>query len=89
MGVCVCASLTCVGVVCVQLSVPDEIAGALIGKGGYKINEIRQMSQAHVKIAERVPGAMERVVTVTGTPEAVQLAIYLVQTRSVCSGGLA
>eukprot|EP00041_Stephanoeca_diplocostata_P033366 m.1101404 g.1101404 ORF g.1101404 m.1101404 type:complete len:424 (+) comp24323_c0_seq3:207-1478(+) len=70
-----------VGGVTQQLSVPDDIAGALIGKGGYKINEIRQMSQAHVKIAERVPGASERVVTVTGTPEAVQLAIYLVQTR--------
>ena len=31
-----------------QLSVPNDIAGAIIGRGGAKINEIRQMSQAQV-----------------------------------------
>lgn len=64
-----------------QLAVPNDIAGAIIGRGGAKINEIRTLSQAQVKIAERVPGAVERTITMTGTPEAVQMALYLIQTR--------
>ena len=32
-------------------------------------------------MAERVPGAVDRVITISGTPEAVQMALYLIQTR--------
>jgi hypothetical protein len=32
-------------------------------------------------MAERVPGAVDRVIQITGTPEAVQMALYLIQTR--------
>lgn len=38
-------------------------------------------SQAQIKIADNVPGSTDRIVTVSGTPEAVQLAHYLIQQR--------
>jgi hypothetical protein len=38
-----------------QLSVPNDIAGAIIGRGGAKINEIRQMSQAQVSTIPCIP----------------------------------
>jgi len=64
-----------------QLPVPNEFIGSIIGKKGSKINEIRTYSQAQIKIADNVPGSTDRIVTVSGTPEAVQLAHYLIQQR--------
>ena len=32
--------------------IPNELVGSIIGKGGAKINEVRQMSQCQIKINE-------------------------------------
>ncbi|CAO3620295.1 unnamed protein product [Mucor hiemalis] len=35
-----------------QIFIPNEMVGCIIGKGGSKINEIRQLSGSHIKIAD-------------------------------------
>ncbi|KAJ3204856.1 hypothetical protein HDU67_009255 [Dinochytrium kinnereticum] len=64
-----------------QIFIPNEMVGAIIGKGGTKINEIRQMSGCQIKIAEPTEGAAERLVTITGTPETNQVALYMLYQR--------
>ncbi|PWN99059.1 hypothetical protein FA09DRAFT_325026 [Tilletiopsis washingtonensis] len=70
-----------------QIFIPNDLVGCIIGKGGQKINEIRQMSASHIKIME--PGAgiaaggsgTERLVTITGPPANIQLAVSLLYQR--------
>ncbi|KAF9546833.1 hypothetical protein EC957_009284 [Mortierella hygrophila] len=70
------------GSVAQQIFIPNDMVGSVIGKGGSKINEIRQMSGSHIKIAEpQNNGANERLVTITGTPESNQMAIYMLYQR--------
>jgi len=64
-----------------QIFIPNELVGSVIGKGGKKINEIRQMSGSNVKIDESVSGTDERLVTIIGTPENNQMALYLLYQR--------
>lgn len=61
-----------------QIYIPIDMIGAIIGKGGSKINEIRQMSGSAIKINEDETQNGERMVTVTGSPEANQTALYLI-----------
>lgn len=60
-----------------QISVPNEYIGCIIGRAGSKISEVRQQSGAQVRISEAVPGELERVVTITGTPQGIQTALYM------------
>ncbi|KAF9182666.1 hypothetical protein BGZ51_004520 [Haplosporangium sp. Z 767] len=70
------------GSVAQQIFIPNDMVGSVIGKGGSKINEIRQMSGSHIKIAEPSNnGSNERLVTITGTPESNQMAIYMLYQR--------
>mmetsp|Transcript_10360 Transcript_10360/g.31217 ORF Transcript_10360/g.31217 Transcript_10360/m.31217 type:complete len:427 (+) Transcript_10360:685-1965(+) len=69
------------GTMPVQFQVPNESMGAVIGRAGATINQIRQMSGAKVDIAQSVPGMAMRLVTVTGTPEQIQMAQYLIQVK--------
>merc|ERR1719261_375729 len=69
------------GTMPVQFQVPNESMGAVIGRAGATINQIRQMSQAKVDIAQSVPGMPMRLVTVTGTPDQIQMAQYLIQVK--------
>lgn len=70
-----------------QIFIPNDLVGCIIGKGGSKINEIRQMSASHIKIME--PGAgvaagggpNERLVTITGPPQNIQVAVQLLYQR--------
>ncbi|KAF9194279.1 hypothetical protein BGZ51_000439 [Haplosporangium sp. Z 767] len=65
-----------------QIFIPNDMVGSVIGKGGSKINEIRQMSGSHIKIADPSDnGRNERLVTITGTPESNQMAVYLLYQR--------
>ncbi|KAI8380033.1 hypothetical protein BD560DRAFT_458961 [Blakeslea trispora] len=64
-----------------QIFIPNEMVGCIIGKGGSKINEIRQLSGSHIKIADPHGDANERLVTITGTPESNQMALYLLYSR--------
>ncbi|KAN0060102.1 PAB1 binding protein [Thecaphora frezii] len=70
-----------------QIFIPNDLVGCIIGKGGSKINEIRSMSASHIKIME--PGAgiaaggsgSERLVTITGPPPNIQMAVGLLYQR--------
>lgn len=64
-----------------QIFIPNDMVGCIIGKGGTKINEIRQLSGSNIKIAEPHGNTNERLVTITGTPESNQMALYLLYSR--------
>jgi len=64
-----------------QIFIPNDMVGCIIGKGGSKINEIRNLSGSHIKIAEPHGNTNERLVTITGTPESNQMALYLLYSR--------
>ncbi|KAI6065394.1 Poly(rC)-binding protein 3 isoform X9 [Aix galericulata] len=58
-----------------------QSSGCIIGRQGTKINEIRQMSGAQIKIANATEGSSERQITITGTPANISLAQYLINAR--------
>ncbi|NXM13204.1 PCBP2 protein, partial [Ploceus nigricollis] len=58
--------------------VPSQLIGCIIGRQGAKINEIRQMSGAQIKIANPVEGSTDRQVTITGSAASISLAQYLI-----------
>ncbi|KAI7825703.1 hypothetical protein BC939DRAFT_395971 [Gamsiella multidivaricata] len=65
-----------------QIFIPNDMVGTVIGKNGSKIQEIRQISGSHIKIADSHQGSgNERLVTITGTPESNQMAVYLLYSR--------
>lgn len=102
-----------------ELTVPNELIGCVIGRGGAKIQEIRNMSGAMIKISpsaarggrnnehnndnQQSPNgggggeqqnnspnsatagehssSTNRIVTISGRPEAVQLAFFMIQNR--------
>eukprot|EP01135_Chromosphaera_perkinsii_P006342 Nk52_evm71s485 gene=Nk52_evmTU71s485 len=64
-----------------MMSIPNEMVGCIIGKGGARINEIRSLSGATVKVLDFKPGAAERMISITGTPEQNQMACYLLNSR--------
>jgi poly(rC)-binding protein 2/3/4 len=57
------------------------MVGAIIGKGGQKINEIRQISGSVIKINEPQDNSNERLVTITGTEECNRMALYMLYSR--------
>ncbi|XP_030060568.1 poly(rC)-binding protein 3 [Microcaecilia unicolor] len=61
-----------------ELTIPNDLIGCIIGRQGSKINEIRQMSGAQIKIANATEGSGERQVTITGSPANISLAQYLI-----------
>ncbi|PKU34520.1 poly -binding protein 3 isoform x10 [Limosa lapponica baueri] len=61
-----------------ELTIPNDLIGCIIGRQGTKINEIRQMSGAQIKIASATEGSSERQITITGTPANISLAQYLI-----------
>ncbi|CAG9823793.1 unnamed protein product [Phaedon cochleariae] len=71
-----------------EMTVPNELIGCIIGKGGTKIAEIRQISGAMIRISncdDRDTGASDRTITITGNPDAVALAQYLINMRTPTS----
>ena len=64
-----------------QIFIPNDMVGAIIGKGGLKINEIRHLSGSVIKINEPQDNSNERLVTITGTQECNQMALYMLYTR--------
>jgi len=66
-----------------QVTIPKDLAGSIIGKGGARIRKIRQDSGAGITIDEALPGAADRIITITGSPSQIQMAQYLLQQRLV------
>jgi hypothetical protein len=64
-----------------EMSIPNDLIGCIIGRGGQKISEIRLLSGANIKIADLEDGNPDRHVCITGTPDQIQLAQFLINTR--------
>ncbi|CAK1584327.1 unnamed protein product [Parnassius mnemosyne] len=62
-----------------QVTIPKDLAGAIIGKAGSRIRKIRAESGAGIEIAEPLPGSSDRIITITGSPQCIQMAQYLLQ----------
>jgi len=62
-----------------QVTIPKDMAGAIIGPGGARIRRIRSDSKATITIDEPLPGSQERIITITGTERSIQTAQYLLQ----------
>ena len=56
-------------------------AGSVIGKGGSHIKNIREGSGCRVTIAEALMPHADRLVTITGSPSAINRAVELILTR--------
>merc|ERR1719422_339035 len=65
-----------------EMTVPNEIIGCVIGKGGSKVAEIRQLSGAMIRISNcedrDAPANLDRTITISGNCESVALAQYLI-----------
>jgi len=80
-----------------EMTIPNELIGCIIGKGGSKVAEIRQLSGAMVRISNSedrdAPANLDRIITITGTSESVAIAQYLISMRismeTASMGGLA
>ncbi|XP_041458243.1 poly(rC)-binding protein 3-like isoform X2 [Lytechinus variegatus] len=71
-----------------EITIPNHLIGCVIGRGGTKIQEIRQMSGANIKIANSQEGSTDRSVTITGSPESVAVAQCLINTSLELAKGL-
>ncbi|GAA5870078.1 hypothetical protein JCM3774_004352 [Rhodotorula dairenensis] len=60
----------------IRLLISHLLIGSVIGKGGSKIRQIQELAHARmVASKEMLPQSTERIVEVTGQPEAVRLAV--------------
>merc|ERR1719167_1541150 len=62
-----------------KVTIPKDMGGAIIGKGGNRIGKIRQDSNADIKILEAKEGSEERIISITGTDQSILTAQYLLQ----------
>jgi heterogeneous nuclear rnp K-like protein 2 len=61
-----------------NISIPSDMVGCIIGRGGSKISEIRKSSGARISIAKAPHDESgERMFTITGSAEANEKALYL------------
>uniref|UniRef100_A0A673WDC9 Heterogeneous nuclear ribonucleoprotein K n=1 Tax=Salmo trutta TaxID=8032 RepID=A0A673WDC9_SALTR len=68
-------------VITTQVTIPKDLAGSIIGKGGQRIKQIRHESGASIKIDEPLEGSEDRIITINGTQDQIQNAQYLLQNR--------
>ena len=60
-----------------RLVIPASQCGSLIGKGGSKIKEIREVTGASIQVAsEMLPNSTERAVTISGGSKAITQCVY-------------
>ncbi|CAI7901157.1 unnamed protein product, partial [Closterium sp. NIES-53] len=52
----------------IELQLPGQAIGSVLGKGGNTIKNIRQMSGANIKIQPSAEGTTDRIVEISGTP---------------------
>merc|ERR1712141_904899 len=67
----------------VVIPIPESLIGYVIGRGGNTIKEIRNLSRAQIKISNKgdtAPGG-DRKVTITGTRQANETAVALVNEK--------
>ncbi|VDN89248.1 unnamed protein product [Brugia pahangi] len=62
-----------------DVTIPDELGGAIIGKGGSRINRVREESGAQIEVEPHRDNGGDRIITISGTREQIQAAQYLLQ----------
>lgn len=63
-----------------KIAIPTVTAGRVIGKSGATIRDIRMQSQTTISISDpEASNQDERVVTIAGTPQGIQCAIFLIR----------
>ncbi|OXB66038.1 UNVERIFIED_CONTAM: hypothetical protein H355_009385 [Colinus virginianus] len=75
----------------VEIAVPENLVGAILGKGGKTLVEYQELTGARIQISKKgefVPGTRNRKVTITGTPAATQAAQYLITQRITYEQGV-
>jgi len=60
-----------------QLIIPSSQCGSIIGKGGAKVKEINEESEATVQVKNLLPDSTDKIVLVTGSSETVPICIGL------------
>ncbi|XP_006008965.1 heterogeneous nuclear ribonucleoprotein K isoform X2 [Latimeria chalumnae] len=66
-------------IITTQVTIPKDLAGSIIGKGGQRIKQIRHEAGASIKIDEPLEGSDDRIITIAGTQDQIQNAQYLLQ----------
>ena len=64
----------------ILVTIPDSLIGAVLGRGGRTIAEVQVASGCRIKVSDRddfFEGTRNRKVVITGPPEGVQMANYL------------
>ncbi|CAF4566180.1 unnamed protein product, partial [Didymodactylos carnosus] len=69
-----------------QVTIQNELGGAIIGRRGAKISQIRQKSGASITLDDPTPDSNDRIITVIGTQIQINDALYLLQTAVKKSG---
>lgn len=65
-----------------KIVIPTVCAGTVIGKGGTIIRDIKMQSGTNISVANPEPTAPnDRVVSITGPPQGIASAIYLIRQR--------
>lgn len=67
-----------------DMEVGEHIVGAILGPGGRGIVELQKLTGANIQISKKgvySPGTRNRIVTLTGSANAVQRAQYMIQQR--------
>uniref|UniRef100_A0A2I2ZKT6 Heterogeneous nuclear ribonucleoprotein K n=1 Tax=Gorilla gorilla gorilla TaxID=9595 RepID=A0A2I2ZKT6_GORGO len=70
-------------IITTQVTIPKDLAGSIIGKGGQWIKQI-----SSIKIDEPLEGSEDRIITITGTQDQIQNAQYLPQNSVKTEGVL-
>lgn len=68
----------------VDVEVGENIVGAILGPGGKSLVEIQHLSGANIQISKKgtfAPGTRNRIVSISGTPNAISTAQYLIEQR--------
>ena len=69
-----------------EMSVPDHLIGIILGKGGKTLNEFMQFSNAVITISHKgefITGTSNRKVVITGDPNSVQTAYFLMTQKII------
>ena len=63
------------------VSIPDDMVGRVIGKGGSTIKELQDQSGAHIDIAKESTGTGQREVTISGDTNQMTYCNMLLQAK--------
>ncbi|KAJ3636747.1 hypothetical protein MTP99_000261 [Tenebrio molitor] len=67
-----------------NVEIAEVIVGAILGPGGRSLVEIQQLSGANIQISKKgifAPGTRNRIVTISGSPQSINTAQYLIEQR--------